>query len=197
MGIIGRIRGNPFEKLKLDQLGEEKIKLERRERLVIGDIRELSGKQKLLLKSGFGKEVSDQRVLARQIDQADKQVKLKNIQLKRLSEEIKVVDNFIFVQQNRESLKDSDFMKVLTKAPKNKLSKFLSKVNLKESLERDKITGVLHTMESEFELVGDVQDDVVTSELLDMWNSEQPSSETDVFEVWQAKRNSKETVTDA
>lgn len=195
MGIIGRIRGNPFDRLKLDQLGVEKIKLERRERLVIGDIRTLSGKQKLLLRSGFGKDISEQRVLARQIDQADKQVKLKNIQLKRLSEEIKVVDNFIFVQENREFLEDSGFMKVITKIPKNKLSEYLGQVNLKESLERDKVTGVLHTMESEFGLVGDVEDDTATSELLDMWNSEEPSSETDVFERWQSRRESTETAT--
>jgi hypothetical protein len=194
MGIISRFRGNPFDKLKLDELSEEKIKLERRERLVIGDIRELSGKQKLLLKSGYGKAVSEQRVLARQIDQADKQVKLKNIQLKRLSEEIKVVDNFVFVQENREFLEDSGFMKVITKIPKNKLSEYLGQVNLKESLERDKVTGVLHTMESEFGLAGDVEDDVVTSELLDMWNAEEPSTEDDAFEQWQSKRESTETV---
>jgi len=195
MGIISRIRGNPFDRLKLDQLGVERIKLERRERLVIGDIRTLSGKQKLLLKSGFGKDISEQRVLARQIDQADKQVKLKNIQLKRLSEEIKVVDNFIFVQENREFLEDSGFMKVITKIPKNKLSEYLGQINLKESLERDKVTGVLHTMESEFGLVGDVEDDTATSELLEMWNSEEPSSETDVFEQWQTRRESTETTT--
>ena len=195
MGIIDRIRGNPFDRLKLDQLGVEKIKLERRERLVIGDIRTLSGKQKLLIKSGFGKDISEQRVLARQIDQADKQVKLKNIQLKRLSEEIKVVDNFIFVQENREFLEDSGFMKVITKIPKNKLSEYLGQINLKESLERDKVTGVLHTMESEFGLVGDVEDDTATSELLDMWNSEEPSSETDVFEQWQSRRESTESTT--
>ena len=194
MGIISRFRGNPFDKLKLDELSEEKIKLERRERLVIGDIRELSGKQKLLLKSGYGKAVSEQRVLARQIDQADKQVKLKNIQLKRLSEEIKVVDNFVFVQENREFLEDSGFMKVITKIPKNKLSEYLGQVNLKESLERDKVTGVLHTMESEFGLAGDVEDDVVTSELLDMWNAEEPSTEDDAFEQWQSKLESTETV---
>ena len=195
MGIIGRIRGNPFDRLELDQLGVEKIKLERRERLVIGDIRTLSGKQKLLLKSGFGKDISEQRVLARQIDQADKQVKLKNIQLKRLSEEIKVVDNFIFVQENREFLEDSGFMKVITKIPKNKLSEYLGQINLKESLERDKVTGVLHTMESEFGLVGDVEDDTATSELLEMWNSEEQSSGTDVFEKWQSRRESTETTT--
>ena len=195
MGIIDRIRGNPFDRLKLDQLGVEKIKLDRRERLVIGDIRTLSGKQKLLIKSGFGKDISEQRVLARQIDQADKQVKLKNIQLKRLSEEIKVVDNFIFVQENREFLEDSGFMKVITKIPKNKLSEYLGQINLKESLERDKVTGVLHTMESEFGLVGDVEDDTATSELLEMWNSEEPSSETDVFEQWQTRRESTETTT--
>ena len=195
MGIISRIRGNPFDRLELDQLGVEKIKLERRERLVIGDIRTLSGKQKLLLKSGFGKDISEQRVLARQIDQADKQVKLKNIQLKRLSEEIKVVDNFIFVQENRELLEDSGFMKVITKIPKNKLSEYLGQINLQESLERDKVTGVLHTMESEFGLVGDVEDDTATSELLEMWNSEEQSSETDVFEQWQSRGESTETVT--
>jgi hypothetical protein len=195
MGIIDRIRGNPFDRLKLDQLGVEKIKLDRRERLVIGDIRTLSGKQKLLIKSGFGKDISEQRVLARQIDQADKQVKLKNIQLKRLSEEIKVVDNFIFVQENREFLEDSGFMKVITKIPKNKLSEYLGQINLKERLERDKVTGVLHTMESEFGLVGDVEDDTATSELLDMWNSEEPLSETDVFEQWQSRRESTESTT--
>ena len=43
-------------------------------------------------------------------------------------------------------------------------------------------------------LAGDVEDDVVTSELLDMWNAEEPSTEDDAFEQWQSKRETTETV---
>jgi hypothetical protein len=194
MGIISRMSGNPFDKLKMDQLTEEKIKTERRERLVIGDIRELSGRQKMLVNSGYGKDVFEQRILARQIDQADKQLKLKNIQLKRLSDEVKVVDNFIFVLENRKSLEDSGVMKIITKIPKTKLSDFLAQVNLKERLERDKISGVLHTMESEFGLVGEIEDDASTSALLEMWGSEQPATTAEAYDEWQNRRQSNESV---
>ena len=47
MGIIDKIKGNPFEKLKKDDLTAERIRLEREEKLKIGEVERLSKKKKL------------------------------------------------------------------------------------------------------------------------------------------------------
>jgi len=188
MGIIDRIRGNPFSNLKKDQLTEEKIKLERRERLLSGEMRDNAEKQKYLIADGFGKSDTEKRILARKIDQLDKKVKLKNIQLKRLSDQIKIVDNLVFVLENQESLKKSGLMTSISKVPKSKLENFLGKVNLKEALEESKITGVREILEREYGLVGEIEDDASTRALMEVWDAKPADSPASAFETWLEKR---------
>ena len=44
MGIIDRIKGNPFEKLKKDDLTAERIRLEREEKLKIAEVEKKKSK---------------------------------------------------------------------------------------------------------------------------------------------------------
>lgn len=59
MGIIDKIKGNPFKKrnpfkeLKKDDLTAERIRLEREEKLKIGEVERLSKQKKELFNRGF------------------------------------------------------------------------------------------------------------------------------------------------
>jgi hypothetical protein len=85
MGIIDRVRGNPFEKLKKDDLTAERIRLERSEKLRIAEVERLSAQKKSLFNKGFQVSEGEKRALARQIQQLDRKIKLDNIDLKKTS----------------------------------------------------------------------------------------------------------------
>jgi hypothetical protein len=101
MSIIDSIKGNPFEKLKKDEIVAERIRLERDEKLKIGEVERLSSEKKDLFDKGFQASDGEKRVLARKIQQVDQKVKLDNIQLKKISDDIRVVDNLLFIQENK------------------------------------------------------------------------------------------------
>ena len=104
MGIIDRIRGNPFEKLKKDDLTAERIRLERTEKLKIAEVERLSKQKKAAFDKGFDASEGERRTLARQMQQLDQKIKLENIGLKKLSDQVRVVDNLIFIHDNKAML---------------------------------------------------------------------------------------------
>ena len=53
MNILEKIKGNPFEKLKKDDITAERIRLEREEKLKISEVERLSQQKKELFDKGF------------------------------------------------------------------------------------------------------------------------------------------------
>lgn len=184
MGIIDRIKGNPFEKLKKDDLTAERIRLERTEKLKIGDLERLAGQKKSLFDKGFNASEGERRALARQIQQLDQKIKLDNIDLKRVSDQIRVVDNLIFIHENKESLQKAGLMGKLLKMPKSKLDEFLAKVNVKDQIRAGNIDGILTTMESEYGLLHEAEDDKETKQLMDIWSTSDSAEADEVFKKW-------------
>ena len=107
MSIIDNIKGNPFEKLKRDEITTEKIKLERDEKLKVGEVERLSAEKKDLFDKGFQASEGEKRALARKIQQLDQKIKLDNITLKKISDDIRVVDNLAFIHDNKKMLEKS------------------------------------------------------------------------------------------
>jgi hypothetical protein len=169
MSILDRIRGNPFEKLKRDDLIAERIRLEREEKLKIGEVQRLSAEKKELFDRGFGVSEGERRALARQVQQRDQKIKLDNIHLKKIGDDIRVVDNLMFIHDNKRMLEQAGLMSRVLKMPKSKLDEFLGKVNIKDQIRAGKVDGILRTMEAEYGLLGDVTDDRETSKLMDIW----------------------------
>ena len=104
MGIIDKIKGNPFEKLKKDELTAERIRLEREEKLKIAQVDKVAAQKKELFNKGFNASEAERRTMARQIQQLDQKMKLDNITLKRTSDQIRVIDNMIFIHENKQAL---------------------------------------------------------------------------------------------
>lgn len=192
MGILDKIRGNPFEKLKLDDLRAEKIRLQREEKLKIAEVEELSAKKKELFEKGFKASEGERRALARQIQQLDRKIKLLNIHLKKISDQIRVVDNLIFIQENKRMLESSGLMKKLAKLPKTKLDEFLAKVNIEDQITTGNIQAILKTMEAEYGLVEEMEEDRETKELMDIWASADETEAEEVYKKWEEEKAKKE-----
>jgi len=192
MGIIDRIKGNPFEKLKKDDLTAERIRLERDEKLKAGEVTKLSNRKKDLFDKGFQVSEAERRSIARQIQQLDQKIKLDSIQLKRTSDQIRVVDNLIFIHDNKQMLERKGLMANLLKMPKSKLDDFLSRVNVKDQISADKLDALLTTMQAEYGLLSDVEDDKETSALMDIWSTSDIAQADEVYQQWDKDKAAKE-----
>jgi len=192
MGIIDRIKGNPFEKLKKDDLTAERIRLERDEKLKIGEVTKLSNQKKELFNKGFQASEAERRAIARQIQQLDQKIKLANIQLKRTSDQIRVVDNLIFIHDNKQMLERHGLMSSLLKMPKSKLDDFLAKVNVKDQISAGKLDALLTTMQAEYGLLAEVEDDKETSALMDIWSTGDITQADEVYQQWDKEKAAKE-----
>jgi len=188
MGILDRMRGNPFEKLKKDDLETERIKQEREEKLRIAEVEKLSQKKKDLFNKGFNATDAERRALARQMEQLDQNIKLKNIQLKKISDQIRVVDNLIFIHDNKQMFEKGGLMPKLAKMDKSKLDEFLARVNLSEQNMSGNLEGFLSTMQAEYGLVGEMEEDEATKELMDIWSTSEVSEADEVFQKWDKEK---------
>jgi hypothetical protein len=192
MGIIDRIRGNPFEKLKKDDLTAERIKLERNEKLKVADVERLSTQKKEIFNKGFQSSEAERRTLARQIQQLDQKIKLNNIQLKKTSDQIRVVDNLVFIHENKQVLEENGLMNRLLKIPKTKLDDFLAQVNVKDQIRSGNLDAVLNTMQVEYGLLSDVEDDKETTKLMDIWSTSDVGQADEVFQQWDQEKATRE-----
>ena len=192
MGIIDKIKGNPFEKLKKDDLTAERIRLEREEKLKIGEVERLSKQKKELFDRGFEASEGERRSLARQIKQLDQKVKLGNIYLKKLSDQIMVVDNMIFIHENKQMLEGAGLMSKLAKMPKNKLDEFLAEVNIKDQVMEGSVHGILTTMEAEHRLTGEIEEDAETSKLMDIWETSDITESDEIYRKLDQEKGEKE-----
>lgn len=188
MGIIDRIKGNPFEKLKKDDLTAERIRLERSERLKIAEVEKLAAQKKGFFNKGFQVGEAEKRTLARQIQQLDQKIKLDNIHLKKISDQIRVVDNLIFIHENKSMLDRAGLMKKLLKMPKSKLDEFLAQVNVKDQITSGNIGAILGTMEAEYGLLGEVEDDKETRKLMDIWSTSDIAEADEVYKEWDKEK---------
>jgi hypothetical protein len=191
MGILDKIRGNPFEKLKKDDLTAERIRLEREEKLKIAEVEKLSRQKKDLFDKGFDATEGERRSLARQIQQLDQKVKLDNLHLKKISDQIRVVDNMVFIHENKEMLESKGLMPKLAKMKKSKLDEFLAEVNLKDQMMSGNLDGFLATMETEYGLMGEVEDDSDTSKLMDLWSTSDIAEADEVYTKWDKEKTAK------
>jgi len=192
MSIIDRIKGNPFEKLKKDDLMAERIRLERDEKLRIVDVERLSAEKKDLFDKGFKATEGERRSIARQIQQLDQKVKLDNIYLKKISDQIRVVDNLNFIHDNKQMLEKAGLMSKVLKMPKSKLDEFLARVNIKDQITTGNIDSILHTMEAEYGLMSEPTEDKDTAKLMDVWATSDVSQSEEVFEKWDKEKAAKD-----
>lgn len=191
MGILDRIRGNPFEPLKKDQLTDERIRQEREERLRIAEVERLSQQKKELFDKGFNASEGERRAIARQVLQLDQKIKLDNIHLKKISDNIRVVDNLIFIHDNKKMLESHGLISKIAKMPKSKLDEFLAKIDLKDQIMTGNLQDILNTMGIEHGLIGDIKDDKETKELMDIWSKSDVTDADEVFKNWDKEKAAK------
>jgi hypothetical protein len=103
-----------------------------------------------------------------------------------------VVDNLIFIHENKEMLERKGVMSSLLKIPKSKLDEFLSQVNVKDQITTGNVEGILRTMEAEYGLLVEVEDDEETRKLMDIWATSEIAESDEVYKKWDKEKAARE-----
>ena len=79
-------------------------------------------------------------------------------------------------------------MPKLAKMDKSKLDEFLARVNLGEQKMSGNLENFLSTMQAEYGLAGEMEDDKATKDLMDIWSTSDISESDDVFQKWDKEK---------
>ena len=83
-------------------------------------------------------------------------------------------------------------MNRLLKIPKTKLDDFLAQVNVKDQIRSGNLEAVLNTMQVEYGLLSDVEDDKETTALMDIWSTSDVTQSDEVFQQWDQEKATRE-----
>ncbi|MCL0095045.1 hypothetical protein M1O52_00625 [Dehalococcoidia bacterium] len=169
MGILDKIKGNPFEKLKKDDLIAERIRLEREEKLRIAKVDKASQQFRALIKQGSGESSeAKRRSTARQMLRLEREMALDDKYLKNINDQLRVVDNLVFTQESQELLAHKGIMTKLTKLPASKLEKFLAQVNLQNEIAKGNVDNLLEMLDGELGLLAKPKEDEEIKRYMDV-----------------------------
>ena len=192
MSILDRIKGNPFEKLKRDDIVAERIRLEREEKLKIAEVERLSGEKKELFDKGFKVGEAERRALARQMQERDNKIKLDQNYLSDISKNIQVVDAMNFFQERKKMLEERGLMNKILKMPRKELEIFLERIGLQLEKNRGNTQAVVDIVGAELGLVAEPHEDKETSKLMDIWATSDATQADEIYEKLEKEKAAKE-----
>jgi len=185
---------NPLKAIDPEELNREAIRLEREEKLKTAEVEKLAKKKKALFEQGFNATKAEQRSLARNIKTTDREIKLTEMHLQTISNQILSVKNLQYIHEQGKVLESIGLMEKISKMSKEDLQKFLSEVNIEQKVQEQGIGTINTVIENEFGLKGEVATDDETKVLIDLWNSEPEEEADEIYSQWekeQSKTNGK------
>ena len=113
MGILDRIdRIDPtfpkglLESLRIEDVKAERLRLEREEKQKIAECDNLSAQYKELIKKGSDGGETERRIIVRHMMRLEMKMRVLGLQLKRIAAKIAILDNGIFILENRSMLEN-------------------------------------------------------------------------------------------
>jgi hypothetical protein len=94
----------------------------------------------------------------------------------------------LFIQDNKAMLEEKGLTSKLLKLPSTKLDEYLSQVNIKDQVASGNLDQLLRTMEAEYGLMGESEDDAATKDLMDIWSTSDVSEADEVFKQWDKEK---------
>jgi len=158
MAFLDKIRGllgreNQIEKISVEELKHEKIRVEQMEKRLSREVQDLeSQKQKLFLK---GKDEASNRqrlMLARKIKQLDSRGRVKGQQLGLFSKHLGIIDGLLQVKENMALLQQFKLGSVVSKMPLAELTAYVEKASVEGQFEMEKFTTLLGALEGSMEM---------------------------------------------
>ncbi|RLI75891.1 chromosome assembly protein [Archaeoglobales archaeon] len=170
MGLLDKLRKNPIERMKLQELREEEMRLKNQVERIRKDINRIEKEKKDKFQEGIGADLIKKKMLAQEIKKLDTEAKLKMKNFMALHKQYMLVTNLLVIKKYEQELKRTKLWEKLTKVSPEELETALIRINLqgKEFEEVvDNLNRVFEIDVTEFEAT----EDEVEKQLLEAWSS--------------------------
>lgn len=157
-GLIARPKS--IEQTNIDELKQEKIRLEQLERRIS---REVDGietrKQELFMKGKDEVSSRQQLALARKIKELDSRARAKSQQLAFFHKHLRIVDGLLQIKESMGLLKELKVGSVITGMSAEELTAYVEQATVQGQFEMEKFTGLLESLEGAMDAGEEVEQD--------------------------------------
>lgn len=170
MSLLDRFRKSTFEKLDMQELREEEIRLKNRIERVRNEIAKIEKEKKKRFQEGIGADLMKKKMLAQEIKRLDMEAKLNFKNFTSLQKQYMLVTNLIVLKKYEQELKKTKLWEKLTKIAPEDLETVLIKINLRgKEFEEivDDLNRIFEMEVAEFEST----EDETEKQLLEAWSS--------------------------
>jgi hypothetical protein len=156
--LLGRKKG--IDRVDIDELKHEKIRLEQLERRVGNEVDQIEAHKNELFMKGKDETSSRQRVaLARKIKELDARAHAKSQQLAFFHKHLRIVDGLLQIKENIELLKELRVGSVITNMSVEELTAYVEQATVQGQFEMEKFTSLLESLEGAMEAGQDAEID--------------------------------------
>lgn len=174
--LFGRKKG--IERVSVDELKHEKIRLEQMERRVTGEVDGLESQKHQLFLKGKDESSSRQRLtLARKIKELDCRSRVKTRQLVFFHKHLRIVDGLLQIKENIEMLKDLRVGSAITSMSVEELTAYVEKATVEGQFEMDKFTRLLESLEGAMDSAGEPENEADLSAIVAAMESARAAEE--------------------
>jgi len=156
--LFGRKKG--IERVNVDELKHEKIRLEQLQRRVGNEVDQIEAHKNDLFMKGKDETSSRQRLaLARKIKELDARAHAKSQQLAFFHKHLRIVDGLLQIKENLELLRELKVGSVITNMSVEELTAYVEQATVQGQFEMEKFTSLLESLEGAMEAGQDAEVD--------------------------------------
>jgi len=176
-------RKKTLDKITVDELRRERVRLEQRESKMIKEIEDVEKrKQSLFLK---GKDEASQRqqvIMARKIKELDSMSRTKDKQLALYSRQLRVISGFEQIKQNRKEIEEMGMTSILNKMDLSELQTYVEKAVVEGGFQMEKLKSILDGLEGS-DMAGDFGEDPDIMKIVEAMQEAKAAENTSDTEV--------------
>jgi len=168
MALGGKIRGlfsrkKRLDKVSIDELRKERIRLEQAEQRVSKEIDDLERRKQQLFAKGKDETSQRQQIaLARKIKELDAGAQIKDRQLAMVSKQMRIVGGLMMIKENNELVKNLGVSSIISKMDLDELQSYVERATIEGQFQMERFAQILKTMETSEGLGMDTEEEADT-----------------------------------
>ncbi len=163
-------RKKSIQDITLDELRQERIRLEQEESKLIRRVEDLEAQKKqLFLKGKDETSVRQQRIIASKIKDVDVQARNLDKNLQLFSHQLRIMNGFIQIKENQRLLSEHGISSFIDNLDLSTLQSYIEKATVNESFNLEKLKDIVTTMEEGGAATQETQPDAEVDSIVKMF----------------------------
>ena len=177
MNIIDKIRGNPIDKMSLNEIREEELRLRNQIERIRKDINRIEKDKKKKFQEGIGADLIKKKMLVQEIKQLDMEGKLNMNNFTMLHKQYTFITNLLTIKKHEKQLKSTPVWEKLRRVEPSQLESVLIRLNLEGRSFEEMVDALNRTFEMEVAEFEEREDDE-EKKMMELWNQVESGSKT-------------------